>query len=103
MTTPQSRRTFLSGVALVLPFAAGCRGEQQKTPTAQSAAALGPSMSAAASAAAVPPVPAALGPIPTRELGKTGVRVSMLGLGGFHIGKPPELEALRIMDKAIEH
>lgn len=104
MTTPHSRRTFLSGVTLVLPLTAACRGEHpEKTPTAQSAAALGPSMSAAASAAPVPPAPAALGPVPTRELGKTGVRVSMIGLGGFHIGKPEEAEAIRIMHRAIEH
>ena len=41
--------------------------------------------------------------MPTRALGRTSERVSMLGLGGYHIGQPEEAEALRIMDRAIEH
>lgn len=42
--------------------------------------------------------------MPTRMLGRTGVRVSLLGLGGFHIGIPrDEQEALRIVRSAIDH
>ena len=26
----------------------------------------------------------------TRELGRTGVRVSIVGLGGYHLGLPPD-------------
>ena len=41
--------------------------------------------------------------IPTRELGRTGQRVSCLGLGGSHIGKvDDEQESLRIMRTAID-
>jgi predicted aldo/keto reductase-like oxidoreductase len=41
--------------------------------------------------------------IPTRPLGKTGVRVSMLGLGGHHAARPKEeSESFRIIHKAID-
>lgn len=41
--------------------------------------------------------------IPRRPLGSTGVSVSMVGLGGYHIGVPKEdAEATRIMHAAIE-
>jgi aryl-alcohol dehydrogenase-like predicted oxidoreductase len=41
--------------------------------------------------------------IPTRPFGKTGERVSLLGLGGAHIGgKPSEAEAIRIVHEAID-
>ncbi|HLK20695.1 MAG TPA: aldo/keto reductase [Bryobacteraceae bacterium] len=45
------------------------------------------------------------GSLQTRELGKTGVRVSCLGLGGSHIGKPKvsDDEATRIIRQAIDH
>jgi aryl-alcohol dehydrogenase-like predicted oxidoreductase len=38
-----------------------------------------------------------------RELGKTGEKVSAIGLGGFHLGKPkdPE-EAIRIVRRAVD-
>jgi uncharacterized protein len=41
--------------------------------------------------------------IPTRPLGSTGVRVSALGLGGYHIGKVPrERDAIRLVQAAID-
>jgi predicted aldo/keto reductase-like oxidoreductase len=40
--------------------------------------------------------------IPTRPLGKTGVRVSIVGLGGYHIGVPEKSEGIKIMHEAIE-
>jgi aryl-alcohol dehydrogenase-like predicted oxidoreductase len=43
------------------------------------------------------------GGIPTRPLGTTGVDVSILCLGGFHIGIPPENEAIRIIHTAIDN
>jgi predicted aldo/keto reductase-like oxidoreductase len=39
----------------------------------------------------------------TRELGRTGVRVSILGLGGYHLGMPAEKEAIRIVRTALDH
>ena len=43
------------------------------------------------------------GGIPTRPLGTTGVDVSILCLGGFHIGIPPEDEAVRIIHTAVDN
>lgn len=40
--------------------------------------------------------------IPKRRLGATGQVVSVIGLGGFHIGKPEETLAVRIMHRAID-
>jgi len=41
--------------------------------------------------------------IPTRTLGHTGQQVSMLGLGGYHIGNPSESEATKIMRTAVDN
>ena len=38
-----------------------------------------------------------------RKLGSTGVEVSMVGLGGFHLGLPSEAEAIRIVHTALDH
>src|SRR4051812_6771482 len=43
------------------------------------------------------------GTMPRRKLGKTGVEVSMVGLGGYHLGLPSDEEAQRIMHAAIDH
>ncbi len=44
------------------------------------------------------------GHMPTRALGRTGVEVSLLGLGGFHIGlAKDEATAARIVRTAIDH
>jgi hypothetical protein len=41
--------------------------------------------------------------LPTRPLGKTGVRVSCLALGGWHIGSvKDDGEAIKIMHTAID-
>jgi aryl-alcohol dehydrogenase-like predicted oxidoreductase len=41
--------------------------------------------------------------VPSRLLGRTGERVSIVGLGGYHLGIPSESEALRIIHKALDH
>jgi aryl-alcohol dehydrogenase-like predicted oxidoreductase len=44
------------------------------------------------------------GVMPMRTLGRTGVKVSLLGLGGFHLGIPREdKEAVRIVHAAMDH
>jgi predicted aldo/keto reductase-like oxidoreductase len=43
------------------------------------------------------------GRIPKRRLGRTGAQVSMLGLGGYHLGLPSERDAIRIVHEAIDH
>jgi predicted aldo/keto reductase-like oxidoreductase len=40
--------------------------------------------------------------IPTRSLGRSGERVSIVGMGGWHIGTVEEKEAIRIMHEAID-
>jgi aryl-alcohol dehydrogenase-like predicted oxidoreductase len=40
--------------------------------------------------------------VPQRPLGKTGVNVSIVGLGGWHIGSIDETLAIRIMHEAID-
>jgi len=41
--------------------------------------------------------------IPTRPFGRTGERVSVLGLGGFHVGIPDtDAEAMRLIHAAID-
>src|SRR6267378_4637581 len=54
---------------------------------------------------AMPAAPAdRLGSIPMRTLGRTGERVSAIGLGGFHLGKPDlrEAESIRMTRAAID-
>jgi predicted aldo/keto reductase-like oxidoreductase len=42
--------------------------------------------------------------MPTRTLGRTGEKVSLLGLGGFHIAAPKdEQESIRIVRYAVDH
>lgn len=43
------------------------------------------------------------GQIPYRPLGSTGEKVSIVGLGGFHLGRPDEPESIRIVRAAIDH
>jgi aryl-alcohol dehydrogenase-like predicted oxidoreductase len=38
-----------------------------------------------------------------RKLGRTGERVSLLGLGGYHIGKPDEQTGIRLIRTAVDH
>jgi predicted aldo/keto reductase-like oxidoreductase len=39
----------------------------------------------------------------TRKLGRTGARVSIVGLGGYHLGIPAEAEAIRMVRRALDH
>lgn len=41
--------------------------------------------------------------MPMRRLGRTGVEVSLMGLGGYHLGLPSEKDAIRIVHEAIDH
>src|SRR5947208_13612288 len=54
--------------------------------------------------AAMPQVLAAekKGDIPYRTLGRTAEKISAIGVGGFHIGTPPEEEGIRIVRTAID-
>ncbi len=84
-----SRRVFVAG-ALVL---AACKPKS------------GPKSETAPSASQIPlPSPAVTtAEMPMRELGKTGVKVSRLGLGGAHIGtQSDEAESIRIIRTAVD-
>ncbi|HEY5552209.1 MAG TPA: aldo/keto reductase [Opitutaceae bacterium] len=49
------------------------------------------------------PPPDKLGPrLPLREFGLTGMQVTMLAVGGSHVGRPSDAEAERIIEAAIE-
>ncbi len=41
--------------------------------------------------------------VSTRKLGRTGVDVSIVGLGGYHLGLPDEQEAIRMVRTALDH
>jgi hypothetical protein len=43
------------------------------------------------------------GQMPYRVLGSTGEKVSIVGLGGFHLGRPEEQESIRIIRTAIDN
>jgi len=43
------------------------------------------------------------GKMPTRKLGKTGVEVSMVGLGGYHLGLHDEATTARLVHTAVDH
>lgn len=91
--TTCSRREFCSVAgAGVLAVAAGC---SRSSPD-------GASREAAGAGAAPSKSPGASG-IPRRPLGKTGVEVSALCLGGYHLGSASsESEATRIVHEAID-
>ncbi len=65
---------------------------------------------AAAASLAVSPLAASVlaaeeespGGLPQRKLGKTGQKVSIICLGGWHIGSIPEQEAISLMHQAID-
>src|SRR3954467_9516385 len=94
----RSRRGFILGVAgATTATALGCRsqthGVEQGTPSTASpppgkanVTANEKTSAASASASAAAEAPAATGTVPKRKLGRTGEMVSMIGLGGAHIG-----------------
>ncbi len=42
------------------------------------------------------------GGLPTRPLGRSKEKVSIVGIGGYHIALPPEEESIRLMHEAID-
>ena len=67
--------------------------------------ALGVAAGVARISGTVPPTWAApeKGQIPYRQLGSTGEKVSLVGLGGYHLGRPDEPESIRIIRTAIDN
>jgi len=90
-----SRRDFLAlaGAGAAAMAAGACRGSPED-PTREAVPPGGPGAPGPASAA---------GAIPRRPLGRTGLTVSALCLGGYHIGQAKsEAEAIRIIHEAID-
>jgi aryl-alcohol dehydrogenase-like predicted oxidoreductase len=71
---------------------------------AATVAALGDTRLSFAAAAGETAAPAVPRDMPYRSLGRTGVRVSAIGLGGYHIGiQKDRAESIRIIRHAIDH
>jgi predicted aldo/keto reductase-like oxidoreductase len=82
-STKQNRREFLEQVTLGVA---------------------GASAAISGNALGAPVAAAAKGEMPYRKLGRSGERVSLLGLGGYHIGvQHDEQESLRIIRTAVDN
>jgi len=96
MPSHMDRRAFLgaSGASVVL---AACNTKKDEPPK-------GPPPGAPKEGdVPVPPPAAARATMPMRMLGKTGQMVSMVGLGGFHVGmQKDEAESIRIVRSALD-
>ena len=102
MSNPLSRADFCRLSVSTLLGAAGCSRAQTPRPEHEAEASAKPASAAAAPSAASS---AKTLDVPKRKLGSTGVEVSMLGLGGAHIGDKSKLDdaaAIRLMRDAIE-
>ena len=86
--TEITRRSFTLGSAALLACHAGPSADKTDA-SAETTTLLPPSQAATE--------------VPTRMLGKTGVRVSRIGIGGAHLGKTSsEQDAIRIVRSAID-
>jgi aryl-alcohol dehydrogenase-like predicted oxidoreductase len=88
---PATRRAFLK---VTMGVAAGLAGAQTRLAVA-----------ATRPAKALPPTPPSVkrGDMLYRTLGSTGEQVSLIGLGGHHIGRPAdEQEGIRIVREAVD-
>jgi aryl-alcohol dehydrogenase-like predicted oxidoreductase len=103
MTTRASRRIFLGAVGGSLALSA-CRGSKPQNTAAAGAPATPASAAGKPASAGDRPAQAhPKGQVPKRALGRSGEQVSMLGLGGFHIGmQDDEQESIRIIRSAID-
>jgi aryl-alcohol dehydrogenase-like predicted oxidoreductase len=103
-----TRRGFLAGVGAATAAACSRRSaEPAPAPAAPADCPPAPAKPPAAKneAPALGNVPLAMkGPVPRRALGRTGVEVSLLCLGGYHLGTlADEAEAARVVHFAMDH
>jgi aryl-alcohol dehydrogenase-like predicted oxidoreductase len=104
MDEEKTRRAFLSYVAGGIA-AAGCGasvGSEPRTPEASASDRATASSGTTGRPVVTPAADAQPPGVPTRPLGRTGDRVSIIGLGGFHIARPERAAAIRIMHRAID-
>jgi predicted aldo/keto reductase-like oxidoreductase len=94
-----NRRVMLGLLGTTVPLAACSKASSDAPPPTGSAAAT-TAASARPGAATAAPATAA---VPRRRLGRTGVEVSAIGLGGYHLGEASdEGAAVRIVHRALE-
>jgi aryl-alcohol dehydrogenase-like predicted oxidoreductase len=96
-----SRRDFVLGI-LAAAGVYACRKQSQRNERPENTST---SLSGSAQAANSQSSSSAAGPlgVPRRLLGKTGIKVSALGLGGSHIGqKLSERESINLIRRAID-
>jgi predicted aldo/keto reductase-like oxidoreductase len=92
----ETRRQFVVGLAGIAGATSAaltaCGGTQSQPTTAATGAASGEGSGATTTG------------LPMRPLGKTGVQVSMLGLGGFHVGQvASDEESIGLIRRAIDN
>ncbi len=94
------RRTFILGTGSAL---IACeRGRTTSEPSASAEAQVAAEREGGLPEKAQPSPKPEPNAIPRRALGATGETVSALGLGGAHLGRPSEDEAIRLMHQAID-
>lgn len=98
MSTRLPRRSFLSGTA-VLAAGTACTKKDTKSEEPPKGPRPGAPQEGQTGVASPAITNAAM---PMRQLGKTGVSVSIVGIGGFHLGTPEEAEAIRIVRTALD-
>jgi aryl-alcohol dehydrogenase-like predicted oxidoreductase len=105
-----TRRGFLAGVGVASTAIACGRPEPDPAPAATAPPPPPPPAEAKPrkpknEAPALGDVALAMkGPLPRRPLGKTGVEVSLLCLGGYHLGTlADEADAVRVVHEAMDH
>jgi len=95
MSNRLPRRSFLGGATVAL---AACKSKKDEEPPK------GPRPGAPQEGQVSLPAPAvAAATMPMRTLGKTGVNVSIVGIGGFHMGMPKEeADSIRLVRSALD-
>lgn len=113
MSSSQSRRAFIKAAGAAFAVAACARKGRDGTTQMQRASQS--SADARGGSGGVPQGPIGGGPapdaysvpagaaMPMRRLGRTGVEISLMGLGGYHLGLPGESDAIRIVHEAMDH
>ena len=78
---------------------------QRSTPEIHASAETATTAPAPPAAGGLPDIPLAMtGPVPRRALGKTGASVSLLALGGYHLGTLDSVDAAkRLVHEALDH
>lgn len=92
-SNPLARRSFLTGIGAAALGGCASAGAGVAAPRTTTVTAAGPPLKVAPST----------GELPKRKLGKTGAEVSVIGLGGYHLGSLADYGAAsRLVHEAID-